>query len=1344
MPIKNLLDRVPSKAEYAIGKDVELNYCSESCLLKDIDHRSRIVKTGQTDATALTVIRDSHHLLVPIAGAQRSPAHVLGAQSSVNGARRNWETLIGHGHSALMPVSRVCDCMAEVQILEGEEFEDAATTPAWKRVRGIVGSVYGADSLNQSVGFDQWCRWMSELASGLDELENRGLAHGDPYPFNAIRTGSGASWVDFGHLTDDHSQRLKDVWAFVLFTVLHTLGKAGIYSPALLERLAQVLIDAEKPGAFNAMRQVLSDTYFDVVPSVDSRSPSLVFAEAFAEQSQRASLIPDVSKLLLKSSVQYFSDFLHHIHRGNQYFNGFNFEKQRHHFLEQEMLRLTVPLTENRNQIAGLNQAVVDRDGQIASLNQAVVDRDGQIASLNQAVVDRDGQIVSLNQAVVDRDGQIASLNQAGVDRDGQIVSLNQAVVDRDGQIASLNQAVVERDHQLAHLRDEAHSLFSRLNQLLHSRSWQLTRPLRAAARLVKHGHPFAGSNRAIYDMAARIGRKFPFPLGLKARVRRALLERIYSNDAPVLLRKDAIDQLPCKASEHIDDSRTFMRPECCGLIEGLVSVVLPVYNQANLIEESIESVLNQTHQNFELIIINDGSSDGVEAVLERYLDHPKVRCFTQVNQRLPKALSNGFSFARGEFWTWTSADNIMEPRMLELLVGKLRAEPELGMTYADYYAIDDLGNLLYDRSWRAHNRPNPASGEIRPQRTTEMLNIVQDNFIGPCFMYRGWIGRCMGDYDPQLGVEDYDYWMRINAFFPILHLGDDRLLYRYRVHDNTLSAKAHEHKILEKAQQLMAYEKERAVFYGERLAYVADSVGRAWLQAHGILDAAINSFENDVNVVALAIISSECAENNISELLHSERPLAIIIDRTKTRYHKLSQLFGARSCIVLACDKVSADRVKLVSSTCPVIDANSAITLNSLESFAKNLLFIRSTRTPEELKRELPRPISQIISRHVALQVDSFTQGGMENVVIDLALSLGENGCRVTIANFGKSGDATEKAKERGLKVVSMSDNLSDEAYRSWLIEEGVDLVNAHYSIRGADVCFSAGIPCIQTIHNSYVWLDPVQIEKYRIADQYISQYICVSMTAARYADVVLGLDASKMRVVPNGIDPDAIDIANFEANRTSMRGTWGVEDTAPIYLNVASIMATKAQLPLVRAFAQVVENIPQARLVLLGTVMEAPYQSAIEKAVRELGLQKHVIFSGYDRQVSRHYHAADVFVLPSYWEGWSLSLGEAMTNGLSCVITDVGSAYEFEGFDNVEIIEPPFGDIALLNYKNLGDFVYGEDKAFQNRLTAAMINMARIRKGPVNDILLRQLDRKNAYQKYSEMFSGIINERN
>ena len=88
--------------------------------------------------------------------------------------------------------------------------------------------------------------------------------------------------------------------------------------------------------------------------------------------------------------------------------------------------------------------------------------------------------------------------------------------------------------------------------------------------------------------------------------------------------------------------------------------MVLPVYNQAYLIGGSIESVLQQTYPNLELIIVNDGSTDEIEKVLGPYRDHPKVKILDQENQKLPRALSNGFRLARGEFFTWTSADNLM------------------------------------------------------------------------------------------------------------------------------------------------------------------------------------------------------------------------------------------------------------------------------------------------------------------------------------------------------------------------------------------------------------------------------------------------------------------------------------------------------------------------------------------------------------------------------------------------------------------------------------------------------------------------------------------------------------
>jgi hypothetical protein len=105
----------------------------------------------------------------------------------------------------------------------------------------------------------------------------------------------------------------------------------------------------------------------------------------------------------------------------------------------------------------------------------------------------------------------------------------------------------------------------------------------------------------------------------------------------------------------------------------GLVSVVLPVFDQADLVAASIDSVLAQSHDRFELIVVDDGSTDGVRDVLLRYLGDPRVRVLTQPNQGLPKALSTGFECATGEFFTWTSADNLMGKEQLARLVAFLR-----------------------------------------------------------------------------------------------------------------------------------------------------------------------------------------------------------------------------------------------------------------------------------------------------------------------------------------------------------------------------------------------------------------------------------------------------------------------------------------------------------------------------------------------------------------------------------------------------------------------------------------------------------------------------------------------
>lgn len=976
-----------------------------------------------------------------------------------------------------------------------------------------------------------------------------------------------------------------------------------------------------------------------------------------------------------------------------------------------------------------------------------------ELAARARLIAQQRGEIVRLRQeiaALYDKRAAQGKAERFAEDAamQAQMAALKQQLAERDNDISRLTSELRERDAGMAaqdaeieRLRQEAAFLFRRIEALLSSKSWKITRPLRYARRLLAGGARTAV--HAIYPLARSVSRYLPVSPATKARWKNRLIAYLHRDAAMAAAAATVPAPAQSLMSRVNEGLQHFgeMQPELCALEPDLVSVVLPVYNQAELIADSIDSVLAQTYENFELIVINDGSTDGVEEVLKRYLGHPKVRVYTQANQKLPKALSNGFSYARGEFWTWTSADNLMEPRMLELLVKRLRADPRLGLVYADYYAIDDRGELLHDPSWRAHNRPNPASGEIRLPRTTALLNTVQDNFIGPCFMYRGWIGRCMGDYDPQLGVEDYDYWMRINAFFPAAHLGTEDLLYRYRVHDNTLSANANEHRILEKVQRLMSYEKERAAFFAKDLAIAADEEAMAWLTHAGMRAGAAVALpaEGDIGALQadLVVVSSRTFEQRAAQLSDSRKLLAIIVGDDAFNYVSLSGVDPART-VVLAYDATMSRRVRLVS-TCPVIDAMSTEALPGVLAFAKNACFRGMTRSEHELVRQLPQKLLQPHSQRVLLQVDDFIQGGLENVVVDLAVSLKEKGIPVTLAIFGKEGVAAAKARDQQLQVVSFGGWPGDEAYKAFLDENAFTVVNAHYSTRGAHCCADLGIPFVQTIHNSYVWFDPDSRSVYKAADQYTDLYICVSATAARYADVSLGLDVTKMLVVPNGINVESLEQDNFAANRRKLREHWNIADEDVVFLNVASIMATKAQVPMLEAFAKVVAVQPRAKLMLLGGSLEPAYKRLLDERIAAHGLADKVILAGYDSHVSKYYHGADVFVLPSFWEGWSLSLGEAVANGLPCVITDVGSAYEFYNNPGVEVIKPPFGDITRLNYTNLGEHIHARNAEFEAALVDSMLRAARKPRMKVAPELMKALDKRVAYSKYAACFDAF-----
>ncbi|MGE0807710.1 MAG: glycosyltransferase [Burkholderiaceae bacterium] len=1096
-------------------------------------------------------------------------------------------------------------------------------------------------------------------------------------------------------------------------------------------------------------------------------------------------------------------------------------------------------LLEQQTALAGLRQAVDALHAAVADGQQVASGHEHRIAELLRQLSQRDAQIELLQtyrereqtlqtalararQEMVDAARAVAEAGQrADHERQRAAESERSAVEDRlrlaDGErrVAELEQKAAELELSLARLRSqlsdseaaaqsargEAALLFDRIETLMASRSWRLTRPLRVLARIVRYrGLPLRDRD-ALFGMARSLASRLPLPAGVRTRARSSLLRWLYrepvafftetaagvrggaaagaSGGASAAGAAGARATAAATAAVAVTATATAtaaaaaaaaaataasapgpgdgMRASCCGLRPGLVSVVLPVFNQADLLGSSIDSVLAQTYSDFELIVVNDGSTDGVERVLAAYAAHPRVRILEQANQRLPKALSNGFSFASGEFWTWTSADNLMAPQQLEKMVAALRARPELGMVYADYIAIDDRGDLLQDRDWRAHNRPDPASAEIRLPRDTSTLNTVQDNFIGPCFMYRGWIGRVIGDYDPQLGIEDYDYWMRINRLFSIEHLGSSDLLYRYRVHDNSLSSQHVEHRILEKVRELMRYEAERAGFYGRETVFHADPPAADWLRARGVPQASIVAHAGQAAKPQQPALQPQLAGQRKEALLLSaaqaarlrpaalpaDLPIAVLFEMGVDDPYELASLLTQRDVLCIAHDPRTAARIRLIRGDCPVIDGAAPQAVQAVSAFAAARGYLQRTRGESELARVLPEDLPGDRRRNVLLQVDSFTQGGLENVVIDVARSLLASGCAPRILVLGKAGEAADKARRAGLDVHVRENGLSPAEYRQLLRETVVELVNAHYSTFGAEVAALLDIPFVQTIHNSYVWFDPAMIETYRAAERYTSAYICVSRSAARYADMVLGLDVQRMKVIPNGVDTQALARhTGSPAARGALRQAWGAGDGEPVFLNVASIMAPKAQLPLVNAFSRVHRERPGARLVLLGATMEPQYAALVEKRIRELGLQDSVVMAGFRREVGDFYEAADVFVLPSFWEGWSLSLGEALYLGLPVVATDVGAAGEFSDVANIEIVGMPFGRSIDLNYLNLGRILYERgphDARFEGELADAMLRAARRRRLEPDAAFLGRLDAARAYRSYRRVFSQV-----
>jgi len=204
-----------------------------------------------------------------------------------------------------------------------------------------------------------------------------------------------------------------------------------------------------------------------------------------------------------------------------------------------------------------------------------------------------------------------------------------------------------------------------------------------------------------------------------------------------------------------------------------LISAVIPCYNHAHFLSEAIESVLKQTYPNYEIIVVDDGSTDNTGEVAARY---PEVRYIRQDNQGLSGARNTGLQESRGDHLVFLDADDLLLPRALEAGEKCLRAHPECAFVSGHFRYVNEDGSFLNETPQRYVDREH-------------YLAFLQGNYISmhATVMYRRSVFNEVGNYDTSLpACEDYDLYLRIARRFPV-HCHDE-MVAEYRQHDTNMS----------------------------------------------------------------------------------------------------------------------------------------------------------------------------------------------------------------------------------------------------------------------------------------------------------------------------------------------------------------------------------------------------------------------------------------------------------------------------------------------------------------------------------------------------------------------------
>lgn len=232
-----------------------------------------------------------------------------------------------------------------------------------------------------------------------------------------------------------------------------------------------------------------------------------------------------------------------------------------------------------------------------------------------------------------------------------------------------------------------------------------------------------------------------------------------------------------------------------------LVSIIVPAYNHAKYIQETINSLVGSTYLNCELIIVDDGSTDGTRGLIEENFNicHERFKKFKFISKRnegISKTLNFGLLHASGDFVLPLASDDLIEPDAIELMIGEFLNDPQLGLACGDAFFIDSRGTALK----RVNNEVEYSSfiqfnskGKYNfrfPQDFGTYQSILSGNYIPIGALISKKALLAVGGFEESSPLEDWCLWLKLSKSYRFKYI--NKYLARYRIHSqNTISKNA-------------------------------------------------------------------------------------------------------------------------------------------------------------------------------------------------------------------------------------------------------------------------------------------------------------------------------------------------------------------------------------------------------------------------------------------------------------------------------------------------------------------------------------------------------------------------